>query len=209
MECYISDSCKKANCCDMNNTGLCQRLFRFNALLNNGLLTERQKIGCNLTLSGNDIDREKYEQLKEIKESIFSRVKNGENFYIYSTTTGNGKTEWSLKLLREYVRHIWAEAAADECRVLFISVPKFLISLKENISHKSEYVEAIRASVYSADLVVWDDIGSKCGTEFEIENMLSIINARLESCNLDNIYKSKSGAKISVIAYGTAITYAK
>ncbi len=36
-----------------------------------------------------------------------------------------------------------------------------------------------------------------------------IVNARLETCNLDNIYKNKSGAKISVIAYGTAITYAK
>ena len=75
------------------------------------------------------------------------------------------------------------------CKVLFISVPKFLILLKDNISSKNEYITHIKDVVADCDLVIWDDIGTKAGTEFEIENMLNIIDNRL--CNgKSNIYTS-------------------
>ena len=65
--------------------------------------------------------------------------------------------------------------------VLFIGVPRFLLELKANISQKSEYIEDIEDSVLDADLVVWDDIGSKNGTEFEVSHLLSIIDTRINN----------------------------
>jgi DNA replication protein DnaC len=75
------------------------------------------------------------------------------------------------------------------CKGLFISVPKFLLALKDNISSKSEYVEHIKQNVLDADIVVWDEIGTKAVTTFEHEHLLSLINARIDN-NKTNIFTS-------------------
>ena len=72
---------------------------------------------------------------------------------------------------------------------MFISVPRFLLELKSNISQKSEYIEEIEKSILDCDLVVWDDIGNKVGTEFEVSHLLSILDTRLNN-NKSNIYTS-------------------
>lgn len=41
----------------------------------------------------------------------------------------------------------------------------------------------------TADLVVWDDIATKTMTEFETENLLSIINTRIDN-GKSNIFTS-------------------
>lgn len=71
--------------------------------------------------------------------------------------------------------------------MLFINVPKYLILLKDNISNRNEYISHIKKYVYTADLVVWDDIATKSMTDYETENLLGIINSRLEN-NKSNIY---------------------
>ena len=76
-----------------------------------------------------------------------------------------------------------------ECKALFINVPKFLLSIKDNISNKNEYVEYIKNNVLEADLVVWDEVGTKGLTQFEHENLLSLINMRIDM-NKSNIYTS-------------------
>ena len=73
--------------------------------------------------------------------------------------------------------------------MLFISVPKFLIQLKENIGKSSKYIEHIKEYVTDCDLVIWDDIGTKVGTEFELENLLNIISNRID-LGKSNIYTS-------------------
>ena len=73
--------------------------------------------------------------------------------------------------------------------VLFISVPRFLLELKANISSKSDYIQHIMECVTKCDLVVWDDIGSKNGTEFEVSHLLSIIDQRINN-GKSNIYTS-------------------
>ena len=76
-----------------------------------------------------------------------------------------------------------------ECKALFINVPKFLLSLKDNISNKNEYIEHIKNNVLEADLVVWDEVGTKGLTQFEHENLLSLINTRIDM-GKSNIYTS-------------------
>jgi DNA replication protein DnaC len=55
----------------------------------------------------------------------------------------------------------------------------FLTSLKNSITNYNEYVEYVKANVMEADLVIWDDIAAKTGSEFEINQLLSYIEGRL------------------------------
>ena len=73
--------------------------------------------------------------------------------------------------------------------MLFINVPRYLLAIKENISEKSDYVAHIKANVLNADLVIWDEVGSKGLTQFEHESILSLINSRVCE-NKANIYTS-------------------
>lgn len=91
-------------------------------------------------------------------------------------------------MLYSYIDKVWYKKEMKAI-ALFISVPRFLLELKANISQKSQYIEDIEASVLDADLVVWDDIGSKNGTEFEVSHLLSIIDTRINN-GKSNIYTS-------------------
>ena len=73
--------------------------------------------------------------------------------------------------------------------MLFINVPRFLLSLKDNISEKSDYVQHIKENVLTCDLVIWDEIGTKSLSTFEHENVLNLVNARIDS-GKSNIYTS-------------------
>ena len=49
--------------------------------------------------------------------------------------------------------------------------------------------EHIKENVLTADLVIWDEIGTKEFTQFEHENILNLINARIDA-GKSNIYTS-------------------
>ena len=75
------------------------------------------------------------------------------------------------------------------CKALFIDVPTFLLAAKSNITSPNEYFNHVMSNVMDADLVIFDDIGTKNSTVFEHEHLFSIINNRL-SANKTNIYTS-------------------
>ena len=108
--------------------------------------------------------------------------------YIHSNTCGNGKTAWSLRLIQSYLGSIWYKCDLN-CKALFINVPRFLLALKDNITDKNDYIQHIKKYVLNADLVVWDEIATKAATQFEHENLLSLINTRIDY-NKSNIYTS-------------------
>lgn len=190
MGCYLSKGCRKFDENDCPDKVFCIRKFKEDSLFDLGLVEDNQRIDFPLYVYSNDPPEEyqAFSYLNDICLNIESFINSGKNLYLYSTTCGNGKTAWSLRLLRSYVDKIWISSEIT-CRVLYISVPKFLLELKANISNHSQYIEHIYKHVRTTDLVIWDDIGSKCGTEFEIENMLSLINNRLDA-GKSNIYTS-------------------
>jgi DNA replication protein DnaC len=61
--------------------------------------------------------------------------------------------------------------------------------LKSNISKESEYIKHIQENILDCDLVVWDDIATKLGTEFELSHLLSIIDTRINN-GKSNMYTS-------------------
>lgn len=142
------------------------------------------------------VDREAFKRLKELENDIVNFVKGGKNLYIYSTTCGNGKTSWAVKLLQAYFKGV-CEFSAGKCKGLFINVPKLCQDLKDNITSPSAWVAHLKKNLQTCDLVVWDDIGAKDLSAFEESFILPAITARLNN-KKSNIYTSNlSGSSLA------------
>lgn len=191
--------CDKKNKCKKYKNGLCPitnpnveqfciKWFKINALQDEALLENRQKKDIPLVLDEDGADREEYLYLKGIQSDPESFIGGGNNLLLWSVNTGTGKTSWVCKLGNAYIEKIWHKSDL-KCRLLFISVPKFLISLRDNISQKSDYITHIKNNILSADLVIWDDIATKGFTTFEMENLFNFIDNRLNA-GKSNFYTS-------------------
>lgn len=188
--CWLKDRCNHRDC----NT-FCMRFFKLNNLYDQALIPLNSRKHTILRIDKDNTDENEFIQLKDISDNIVDFVKNGKNMFIYSEITGNGKTSWSLRMIESYFDKIWVNSELT-CKALFISVPRFLLALKENIKNKSEYIEHINENVLDCDIVIWDDIATKLGTEFELSHLLSIIDTRIIK-GKSNIYTSNlSGEKL-------------
>ena len=189
-DCYLRNSCKKyvkePQYCSEDM--FCIKLFKIDELCNNALLTDKQKQKIVLFPDADGTDYDKFIQLKNIETNIVDFVNDGKNLYLHSSKCGNGKTAWSVRLMQAYLEKIWCDSSLS-CRALFINVPKYLLALKDSISNPSEYVDYIKQNVNIADIVVWDELGIKNCTQFEFENLLSMINSRIDT-GKSNIYTS-------------------
>lgn len=185
--CFLNHSCVKYARGERQET-FCIKEFKMSSLYDLAMISEKQRRHVNLRIDSDGTDKEQFLYLKQIEENIHQFVKDGKNLYLYSTGCGNGKTSWALRLTQSYLNSIWYSSSV-ECKALFISVPKFFLMLKDNISNQNEYISHIKANVADCDLVIWDDIGTKVGTEFEIENLLNIISNRIDNGKA-NIYTS-------------------
>lgn len=177
MDCYYTDKCKQQRMgnCDPNT---CLKLIKVNCLYDKTLLTKKQRYKVTLFPEADGTDEPVFEFLSNNTKDIESWIASGSNLYLYSTTPGNGKTSWAVRFIQEYINKIWHKSDLI-CKALFISVPMYLIELKNSLSNESDYINHIKANVRDADLVVWDDIATKGATEFEGENLLNIIDYRI------------------------------
>ena len=182
--CLFADRCNKIDC----DKDFCVKKFKLDYLFDQALLSEKHKKELVLRVDADKRDLEAFKYLKSIQNSVEKFVENGDNLYIHSLISGNGKTSFAVKILKEYFYRIWSKSDL-RCRGLYIHVPKYLISLKDNISEKSDYVQHIKKNALDADLVIFDEVGTKSLTSFEFENILTIINARLDYGKA-NIYTS-------------------
>lgn len=183
--CWINE-CKDNPKCKQSN--FCMKLFKLDYLYNQALLTPTQRKHLDLRIDSDGTDRDIFIELKNIENNIQSFVNSGKNLYLHSVNTGCGKTSWALRFIQAYFNTIWPRCDLT-CKALFINVPRFFLALKDNISHQSEYIQHIKQNVLLADLVIWDEVGVKGLTEYEHENLLNLINARIDD-NKSNIYTS-------------------
>lgn len=192
MECIYKSSCKKKDCDiwqDITNN-FCMRYFKIDKILDNALLSPKQRKDIKLVLDSDKSDYNSYATLNKFKESIMNNIEDNVNLYIYSEITGNGKTSWAIKLLTEYVKKSWINIQINSRPVLFINVPQYLLELKLNIRSQSEYVQIVQDNFLKADLIVWDDIGTKTASDFELEYLLSMIDNRQRLERKIDIYTS-------------------
>lgn len=192
MECIYKSSCKKKDCDiwqDITNN-FCMRYFKIDKILDNAMLSPKQRKDIKLVLDSDKSDYNSYATLNKFKESILNNIEDNVNLYIYSEITGNGKTSWAIKLLTEYVKKNWINIQINSRPVLFINVPQYLLELKLNIRSQSEYVQIVQDNFLKADLIVWDDIGTKTASDFELEYLLSMIDNRQRLERKIDIYTS-------------------
>lgn len=188
-QCWIKDRCKKYSSAECDNCSkYCIKLFKLDDLYNKALFTLDQRKFINLKIDADGTDREAFMQLKDIQHNIENFIAEGQNLYLHSSKTGNGKTRWCLRLVQAYFDKIWHKSDLV-CKALYISVPRFLLALKNNITHSDPYVDHIKENILKADIVIWDEIGTKTATEFEHEHLLSLINTRIDM-NKSNLYTS-------------------
>ena len=199
-KCYMYDRCNRKDC----ESDFCIRKYKMDSLYSAALMTDSQKQHIALRVDADGTDLEQFKQLADIEQNIVKFVEDGKNLYLHSAIPGNGKSSWALRLIEAYFNKIWARSEA-RCRVLFISVPRFLLAIKDNITNKSEYVEYIKENVLEADLVVWDDIAAKVGSEFELSHLLNIIDNRL-ALGKSNIYTSNLNRQQLYNALGERLT---
>ena len=181
--CWLKDRCTQVDC-----DTFCLRKFKLDYLYDQALVSMEQRQRIKLCLDDDLKDQAVFDALHQIEMSITSFVAAGHNLYLYSPITGNGKTAWALRLLQSYLETVWPQSSLT-CRALFINVPKFFLALKDNISEKNDYITQIKQNVLKADLVVWDEVALKTLTSFEMENLLSLINNRID-LGKANIYTS-------------------
>lgn len=182
--CFLRGICNGKDC----DKDFCLRKYKMDSLYSAALMTESQKKHIALRVDEDGTDLEQFKQLAAIEQDIVNFVNSGKNLYLHSANCGNGKSSWSIRLVQAYFNKIWVRSE-PKCRALFISVPRFLLALKESISNRSPYIDYIKENVLDADLVIWDDISHHTSTDYEITNLLSLIETRL--CNgKSNIYTS-------------------
>lgn len=182
-DCIYQQSCNHIDC-----NRFCMKKYKTDYYFDQALISPNRRINFPLRVDAGGSDLEAFNYLAGISSEIEEFVSKGGNLYIYSQNVGNGKTSWALRLANKYIESVWYKKDMKPI-VLFISVPKFLLELKANISNKSDYITHIMQNVLNCDLVIWDDIGSKNGTEFEVSHLLSLIDQRINS-NKSNIYTS-------------------
>ena len=199
-KCFLYDRCNHKDC----DKDFCLRKYKMDSLYSAALMTESQKQHTILNVDADGTDLEQFKQLSAIEQNVMNFVNEGKNLYLHSANCGNGKSSWSIRIIEAYFNKIWARSEA-KCRVLFISVPRFLLALKDNISTPSSYVEYIKNNVFDADLVVWDDIAAKMGSEFELTHLLNIIDNRI-SAGKSNIYTSNLNKQQLYAALGDRLT---
>lgn len=172
-DCWYRDVCTYDQCVN------CIRYSEMKYLMENcGLPRKKQSP---IQLDGSR-DPKAFKLLADIKDDIFNFVSNGESLYIFSEYTGNGKTSWSIKLLLKYFDCIWA-GNGFRVRGYFQHVPTLFNTLKDfSKSH-----EALKNTLETVDIVVWDDIASTKLSDYDIQQLLIIIDSRVSE-GLSNIY---------------------
>jgi DNA replication protein DnaC len=198
--CYLREVCNGKDC----QADFCLRKYKMDSLYSAALMTESQKKHITLRVDEDGTDLEQFKQLANIEKNIVKFIEEGKNLYLHSANCGNGKSSWSLRLTEAYFNKIWVRSEI-KCRVLFISVPRFLLALKDDITTKNPYVAYIKENVFEADLVIWDDIAAKMGSEFELTHLLNIIDNRL-ALGKSNIYTSNLNRQQLYNALGERLT---
>lgn len=170
-DCWYDKVCQiKEDGCESH----CIRYLEMKYLMENcNLPKSKQQV---IDLFPEKCDLESFVRLKQIKDNILEFVEKGNNLYICSKITGNGKTSWAIKMMHKYFDEIWYGNDFTP-RALFIHVPTFLIKCKDFKTTDSEF-ESLKRLLPKVDLVVWDEIAATDMSSYDYSQLLMYVDAR-------------------------------
>lgn len=207
---FIYDSKEKQKCwyksiCDGSRCGetFCIRHYKMSCLTYMALMEGVLKYPPKLSVDAENGDGKAFSELKKIQSNVNDFVTKGKNLLIYSKNTGNGKTTWASKIGLSWLDSIWSTTEL-KCRALFISLPKLMAAMKDNISKPNEYFQYVSENIVDADLVIWDEINHKEYSGFEHDFLLNVISQRL-TLGKSNIYTTNYGLEEIDAKLGTRL----
>ena len=199
--CWYNKVCKKFNTEECNDT--CIRFTEMNHLMKYSGLPENMRKPQILNAVPEDLNA--YKRLNDIKNNIKQFVDEGKNLYIYSETTGNGKTTWAIKLLQSYFNEIWAGNGL-RIRGFFIPTQAYLIDKKNlqfnNVSNdyklftvEDEFGNDLLTTknIINSDVIVWDDFVIKTLSTYDYTNLFALLDQRyLKNKSFFTFHKSRA-----------------
>ena len=169
----------KSICGDINTencNAVCERFMITDFLLHHSNIPVKQR--QRIKFENRDKDIQAYNTLYGIRNNIVEFVNNGENIYIYSDITRNGKTSWAISLMLKYFDRIW-QGNGFKIRGVFVSVPIFLLNCKNAISKPDNSFEQFKQTLRDADLVIWDNIATTNLSNYDSNLLYAYISERL------------------------------
>lgn len=135
-------------------------------------------------------DRKAFERLVNIENQAERFVNEGHNLLIYSSKCGNGKTSFATRIGLSYIKNYSSNYAIDT-PVIFVNAAEYINRKKTAISDKSivDEVNQLDKYLYTANLVIWDDIATKALSEYDMEQLYVFINNRIANMK-SNIFTS-------------------
>ena len=176
----LKEDCWYKNVCTYEQCVNCIRYSEMKYLMDNSGLSKKRQYPVSLN---GDRDLKAFLELDKIRQDIVNFVNDGESLYIFSEYTGNGKTSWAIKLLLKYFDCIWA-GNGFRIRGMFVHVPTMLSKLK---NFDDPLLNSYKDNLSKIDLIVWDDIASTKLSDYDIQQLLIIIDSRVSE-GLANIY---------------------
>ena len=182
---------------------LCSKLNEIDVLFHNANIP--RAFLQPMVLYPNTVDISTYEVLNEIKNGIVELVDIGFNITIYSKERGNGKTSWGIKILQNYLHHIWSEPGS-RTRGLYVDVPEYFSQLKAEFDSKERDAKEFAKDIDSADLVIFDNIDENRLSEWERMVMKQHIKRRINN-GLSNIFIGRYNGSQLVNMVGDDLAY--
>lgn len=184
MKCYAKTYCKAYETDKCNER--CDFWWKLNALYESSQIPIRYR--HNIPLRPEQVDRQSFEFLRDFTEDVVRHITEGNSVYIYSSTTGNGKTTWATKIANQYIRKIVSTSLLED-EVLYLNVSLFLDQLKSQFNGYSEEIAELQERAKNCKLLILDDIGAERPSEYVCERLYDLINYRYTNM-LSTIYTS-------------------
>lgn len=166
-ECWYISTCN-------DDCSTCNVFFQMKYQMEHSGLPKAKQRPIKLRLT-DTIDEKSFEKLSHIRENIVEFVESGNNLYICSDYTGNGKTSWAIKMLHTYFHHT-AVGNYDNLKGMFVSTTELLLQLKDfNNPVSKTYLDNLK----NVDLVVWDDIAVSGMSQYDFTQLYTIIDKRI------------------------------
>lgn len=177
--CWYVSVCSKLK---QEGCNLCIKYAEMNYLMTHSNLPPAKQNPITL-FPTTDNDEKMFKKLDRIRKDIYNFVQEGENLYITSYHTGNGKTSWAIKLLHKYFEEVW-DGNGMRVRGMFVHVPTLLSELK---NFNNPLSESFKNDLKTCDVVVWDDIACDMVSNFDITQLTIFIDNRILA-EKSNIY---------------------
>ena len=123
------------------------------------------------------VDEAAFRRLKHIMEESPRFVREHWNLNLYSSNTGNGKTSWAIKIMKNFIDNY---ACVYDLDCLYVNIPEFMNLRRNsfnNYAAQLQYQELERR-IREARLVIMDEVASKQASEFDIELLYQLVNYR-------------------------------